>query len=52
MTLFWQRGLGRRSGLAMDVKWAQINTIRDGKAVRLDMYDNREEALNDAGLSE
>ena len=52
VVLYWQRGRGRHSGLAMDVKWAQINTIRDGKAVRLDMYDNREEALNDAGLSE
>jgi ketosteroid isomerase-like protein len=52
VALFWQRGRGRQSGLGMDVKWAQIATISEGKAVRLEMYDSRDEALKAAGLSE
>src|SRR2546421_7550611 len=35
VALFWQRGRGRHSGLAMDVKWAQIATIHDGKLFRM-----------------
>jgi uncharacterized protein len=52
VALFWQRGKGRQSGLAMDTKWAQIQTIREGKAVRLEVYDSRAEALKAAGLAE
>ena len=51
-SLFSQRGLGRRSGLAMDVKAAQVHTLRDGKAVRLDVYDDRREALTVVDLEE
>jgi ketosteroid isomerase-like protein len=52
VVLFWQRGLGRRSGLAMDVKWAHIDTVRDGKLVRLAVYESRQEALEAVGLEE
>ena len=52
VVFFWQRGMGRRSGLAMDVKWAQIVTVRNGKAAALGMYDNRQAALKAVGLEE
>jgi len=50
VVLFWQRGLGRRSGLALDVKWAHVNTVRDGKVARIAVYESRQEALNAVGL--
>jgi ketosteroid isomerase-like protein len=52
VTLAWQRGRGRHSGLTMDMKWAMISTIRDGKTVRMDNYDDRRQALEAVGLSE
>jgi ketosteroid isomerase-like protein len=52
VVLFWHRGLGRRSGLGMDVKWAHIDTVRDGKLVRLAVYESRQEALEAVGLGE
>jgi ketosteroid isomerase-like protein len=52
VVLFWQRGLGRRSGLPMEVEWAQIVTVRDDKAARVSFYDHRQEALKAAGLGE
>jgi ketosteroid isomerase-like protein len=52
VALFWQRGVGRHSGLAMDAEWAQIHTIRDGKAARIEVYDSRSDALEAVGLSE
>jgi ketosteroid isomerase-like protein len=52
ISLAWQRGKGRQSGLEMDVEWAVIFTLRDGKITRIDNYDNRETALEAAGLRE
>jgi ketosteroid isomerase-like protein len=52
VVFFWQRGIGRRSGLAMDVKWAQIATVRNGKPATLEQYDNRQAALKAVGLVE
>jgi ketosteroid isomerase-like protein len=48
----WQRGKGRQSGLEMYVESALIFTLRAGKVTRIDNYDNRETALEAAGLSE
>lgn len=50
VTLLWHRGKGRSSGLAMDMKMAQIATVRDGKITQLDNYDDRAEALKAAGV--
>jgi ketosteroid isomerase-like protein len=52
VSLAWQRGRGRESGLEMDMKWAQVTTICDGRVTRIDNYDNRDAALEAAGLSE
>jgi ketosteroid isomerase-like protein len=52
ISLAWQRGKGRQSGLEMDVESALIFTLRDGKVTRIENYDNRETALEAAGLRE
>jgi ketosteroid isomerase-like protein len=52
VVLTWQRGKGRQSGLPMDMEWAQIITVGDGKITRVDAYDDRSEALEAAGLRE
>ncbi len=36
----------------MDMEWAQIATISDGKIIRVENYDDRSNALEAAGLSE
>ena len=52
VALAWQRGKGRHSGLAMEMKWAVILTVRKGLITRFDNYDERKEALEAVGLSE
>lgn len=52
VTLVWQRGTGHKSGLGMEMEWAQIGTVRDGKIARIDNYDDRSQALRAAGLGE
>ena len=46
------RGLMRHTQLPMDVRWAAVWTIRDGKAVRSQGYMTRAAALGAAGVSE
>ena len=48
VSLAWQRGRGWQSGLPMEIEWAVITTVRDGKIIRLDHYDDREQALEAA----
>jgi ketosteroid isomerase-like protein len=50
VVLTWQRGRGRQSGLPMSFEWALIATVRDGRIVRADAYDDRSTALEAAGL--
>jgi uncharacterized protein len=50
--LAWQRGSGRHSGLAMDMKWAMILTVGSGGIIRVNNYDDRREALEAVGLRE
>lgn len=52
VVLFWHRGRGRASGLAMEWHAAQIITVRDGKLIRIDNYEDRAEALEVVGLRE
>jgi ketosteroid isomerase-like protein len=52
VALGWQRGTGRHSGLAMEMVWGQISTVRNGKITRIDNYDDRAEALEAAGLEQ
>jgi len=43
----WLRGL--RSGAAVERRWAYVFTIGDGKLLRQDGYDDREQALQALG---
>jgi len=45
-------GRGRTSGIEVDQRYAMVWTLRDGRAVRMDMYPTRDEALEAVGLEE
>jgi ketosteroid isomerase-like protein len=45
-------GRGKSSGVAVERSWAYVWTVRDGKALRMDGYADREQALEAAGLPE
>lgn len=49
-----QRTLGRmrHTGLEVDLPWAAVWTVRDGKALRAHGYMTRAEALEAAGIEE
>jgi uncharacterized protein len=53
LTLAIEHGRGRGSGAEVEAhKTAHLWTLRDGKAIRLDLYLNRDEALKAVGLSD
>jgi ketosteroid isomerase-like protein len=45
------QGRGKGSGAGVDARIAQLWTIREGKATRLEYYGDRGEALKAAGLA-
>jgi uncharacterized protein len=45
-------GKSEAFGTEIDAKWAWVITIRDGKAVRVESFTSKEEALKAAGRSE
>ena len=49
-----QRATGRasHSGIAMDIQWASVLTLRDGKIVHAQGYWTREQAREAVGLRE
>ncbi len=47
-----QRGRGAHSGIEMDITVAFVNTMRDGKLARMEMFFNRAQALEAAGVPE
>jgi ketosteroid isomerase-like protein len=47
-----QRGRSKTSGLPVDMLYAQVFTIRDGKQTRMEMYADPAEALKAVGLAE
>jgi ketosteroid isomerase-like protein len=47
-----QRGRSKSTGLPVDMRLAQIFTIRDGQQVRMEMYDDPDDALKAVGLAE
>ena len=50
-TIHWS-GRGRGSGLQVDIRTYQVNTLCDGKVIRMDEFTERTDALEAAGLSE
>ena len=47
-----QRGRSKTSGLPVDMLFAQVFTIQDGKETRMEMYSDPDEALKAVGLEE
>ena len=47
-----QRGRSKSTGLPVDMVYAQVFTLRDGKQVRMEMYSDPAEALKAAGVEE
>ena len=52
VALVRQQGTSKAAGMPVEMSFAQVFTIRDGKQARMDMYSDREEALEAVGLSE
>jgi ketosteroid isomerase-like protein len=50
VVLVHERGTGRGSGVAIDHRLAHVWTLRDGRAVALESFTERDEALAAAGL--
>jgi len=47
-----QRGHSKTTGLPVEMQYAQVFTIRDGKETRMEMYADADEALKAVGLAE
>jgi ketosteroid isomerase-like protein len=45
-----QRGRSKAAGMPVEMSFAQVWTLRDGKQIRMDMYSDRDEALRATGL--
>ena len=52
VALVRQHGRSKTAGLPVEMSFAQVWTLRGGKQTRMDMYSDRAEALEAAGLSE
>ena len=52
LALARERGSGRGSGLVLDTEFAQLWTMRDGRAVRMQEWRTWSEALEAMGLRE
>ena len=47
-----QRGRSKGSGIPLEMRLAQVWTVRDGAGIRMQMYASVDEALEAVGLSE
>ena len=45
-----QRGRPKSTGVSVDMRYAQVFTVRDGKQVRMEMYNDPDEALQAVGI--
>jgi ketosteroid isomerase-like protein len=52
VALVRQRGRSKTTGLPVDMFFAQVWTVRDGKETRMEMYADPAEALKAVGLAE
>jgi ketosteroid isomerase-like protein len=51
VALVRQRGRSRAAGTPVEMSFAQVWTIRDGKEARMEMYSDPAEALAATGIS-
>jgi len=47
-----QRGRSKATGIPVEMRFAQVWTLRDGLGIRMDLYASVEEALEAVGLAE
>lgn len=47
-----QRGRSKATGIPVDMRFAQVWTLRDGQGIRMQMYASPEEAIRAVGLPE
>ena len=47
-----QRGRSKTTGIPVEMRFAQVWTLRDGQGIRMQLYASVEEALEAVGLSE
>jgi ketosteroid isomerase-like protein len=52
VALMRQHGRSKAGGMPVEMSFAQVWTLRDGKEARMEMYSDRGEALEVAGLRE
>ena len=52
VALLVQRGQSKTAGMPVEMSFAQVWTVRDGKQSRMDMYSDRRKALDAAGVAE
>jgi len=52
LALVRQRGTSKAAGMPVEMSFAQVFTVRDGKQSRMEMYSDRDEALEATGLTE
>ena len=52
VVVVFQRGIRKASGAAVERRVGQVWTVREGKAIRWQVFKDRAEALEAAGVSE
>jgi ketosteroid isomerase-like protein len=52
VALVRQRGRSKAAGMPVDMYFAQVWTLRDGKQARMEMYSDPDEALKAVGLAD
>lgn len=52
VVLVRQRGRSKAAGMAVDMSFAQVWTLREGKESRMEMYSDPNEALKAVGLEQ
>jgi ketosteroid isomerase-like protein len=50
--LMRQRGRSKSAGMPVDMSFAQVWTLRDGKGTKMEMFSDRDGALKAVGLEE
>jgi ketosteroid isomerase-like protein len=50
VVVFWMNATGRGSGVRVERRDAMVCQVHDGQIVRIDYYNNRDEALKAMGL--
>jgi len=52
VVILTQRGRSKAGGIPVEMRFAQVWTLRDGQGIRMEMYASVEEALESVGLRE